>query len=63
MKWFLLVLAAGLLAFAYHEGRWPFRGRAIADCLLTDNGATCLQFKYGWPERDALLQGFTSRWR
>ena len=63
MKWFLLVLAAGLLAFAYHEDRWPFRGRAIADCLLTDNGATCLQFQYGWPERDALLEGFTSRRR
>ena len=63
MKLFLLVLVAALLAFAYLEGRWPFRGRPIADCLLTEKGATCLQFKYGWPERDALLAGFMSRMR
>jgi hypothetical protein len=63
MKWFLLVLVAGLLAFAYREGRWPFRSHAIADCLLTDNAATCLQFKYGWPERDALLAGTIARMR
>ena len=63
MKWFLLVVAAGLLAFAFHEGRWPFRGRAIAGCLLTDHAATCLQYKYGWSERDALLEGIRSRMR
>ena len=61
MKWFLLVLVAGLLAFAYQEGRWPFRGRAIAHCMLTDHAAACLQFKYGWSERDAVFAGFMSR--
>jgi hypothetical protein len=63
MKLFLLVLVAAVLAFAYLDGRWPFRGPAIANCLRTEHGATCLHFKYGWPERDALLTGFTSRMR
>jgi hypothetical protein len=61
MKLFLLVLVAALLAFAYLEGRWPFHGRA--NCLLTEKGATCLQFEYGWSERDALLEGIRSRMR
>ena len=57
MKLFLLVLVAGLLAFAYFGGGWPFTGPAVANCLLTEKGATCFQFQYGWPARDALLSG------
>jgi xanthosine utilization system XapX-like protein len=40
MKLFLLVLVAGLLVFAYLEVRWPFSGAAVANCLLTEKGAT-----------------------
>jgi hypothetical protein len=61
VKLFLLVLLAGLLAFAYLADSWPFSGSAIDNCLLTEKGATCLQFEPGWPARDALLEGVRSR--
>lgn len=61
MKWFMVALVVGLLAFAYFRGLWPFRGRAIADCAATGDVAACLQVKYGWSEQDALVEAF--RWR
>jgi hypothetical protein len=55
----LVILAYGVYAFL--RGQWPFHNRAIADCAAVGDVARCLQFKYGWSERDALVAAL--KWR
>jgi hypothetical protein len=52
----LLIVVVVLLGFAYFRGKWPFSGRAIADCAASGDIAFCLQTKYGWSQSDALIE-------